>query len=114
METIMSERTSEISGIADFVARRCKRKECFLDEINNLIDRKELARLLRQQLKRIVNAVENPTYPSLSMLKVLLLQHWHCLDDTVMEVASYGKLSFGRFVDISLDHDAVPDATTFC
>ena len=34
----MSERTSSKPGIADYVVARRKRKECFLDEIDRLID----------------------------------------------------------------------------
>jgi hypothetical protein len=38
MEASMSERTSSKPGIADYVVARRKRKECFLDEIDRLID----------------------------------------------------------------------------
>jgi transposase, IS5 family len=38
MEADMSERTSKKPGIADYVAARRKRKDCFLDGIDRLID----------------------------------------------------------------------------
>jgi IS5 family transposase len=38
MEASMSERTSSKPGIADYVVAQRKRKECFLDEIDRLID----------------------------------------------------------------------------
>ena len=60
----MSERTSSKPGIADYVVARRKRKECFLDEIDRLIDWNPLEKLLRKTLKRVVNAVGNPAYRS--------------------------------------------------
>ena len=42
MKAIMSERTSEKPGIADSAVARRKRKDCFLDEIDRLIDWKPL------------------------------------------------------------------------
>ena len=110
----MSERTSSKPGIADYVVARRKRKECFLDEIDRLIDWNPLEKLLRKTLKRVVNAVGNPAYPPLPMFKILLLQRWYNLSDTAVEEALYDRLSFVRFVGLSLDHDEVPDATTIC
>ena len=62
----MSERTSSKPGIADYVVARRKRKECFLDEIDRLIDWNPLEKILRKTLKRVVNAVGNPAYPPLA------------------------------------------------
>jgi transposase, IS5 family len=42
MGAIMSERNSKKPGIADYVAARRKRMDCFLDEIDRLIDWKPL------------------------------------------------------------------------
>lgn len=75
----MSERTSSKPSIADYVVARRKRKECFLDEIDRLIDWNPLEKLLRKTLKRVVNAVGNPAYPPLPMFKILLLQRWYNL-----------------------------------
>jgi IS5 family transposase len=114
MGASMSERTSSKPGIADYVVARRKRKECFLDEIDRLIDWNPLEKLLRKALKRVVNAVGNPAYPPLPMFKILLLQRWYNLSDAAVEEALYDRFSFVRFVDLSLDHDEVPDATTIC
>lgn len=59
----MNERTSKKPGIADYVAARRKHKDCFLDEIDRLIDWKPLKKMLRNKLKRVANAVGNPAYP---------------------------------------------------
>jgi len=110
----MSERTSKKPGIADYVASHRKRKDCFLDEIDRLIDWKPLEKVLRNKLKRVANAVGNPAYPPLLMFKILLLQRWYNLSDLAVEEALCDRLSFVRFVGLSLDHDEVPDATTVC
>ena len=110
----MSERTSKNPGIADYVVARRKHKDCFLDEIDRLIDWKPLEKLLRKKLQRVVNAVGNPAYPPLSMFKILLLQRWYNLSDVAAEESLYDRLSFVRFVGLSLDHDEVPDSSTIC
>ena len=66
----MSERTSKKPGIADYVAARRKHKDCFLDEIDRLIDWKPIEKVLRQKLKRVANAVGNPADPPLLMFKI--------------------------------------------
>ena len=110
----MTERTSKKPGIADYVAAQRKHKDCFLDEIDRLIDWKPLEKVLRNKLKRVANAVGNPAYPPLLMFKILLLQRWYNLSDMAVEEALCDRLSFVRFVGLSLDHDEVPDATTIC
>jgi len=90
----MSERTSKKPGIADYVAARRKHKDCFLDEIDRLIDWKPFEKVLRQKLKRVVDAVGNPTYPPLLMFKILLLQRWYNLSDMAVEEALCDRLSF--------------------
>ena len=110
----MGERTPSKYSIADYVVSRRKRKECFLDEIDRLIGWNPLGKLLRKTLKRVVNAVGNPFYPPLPMFKILLLQRWYNLSNAAVKEALYDRLSFVRFVGLSLDHDEVPDATTIC
>lgn len=58
----MSEHISSKPGIADYIVASRKRKECFLDEIDSLIDWNQLDKLLRKTLKLVVNAVANPAY----------------------------------------------------
>jgi IS5 family transposase len=114
MEAIMSERSSKKPGIADYVVSRRKHKECFLDEIDRLIDWKPFEKLLRKKLSRVANAVGNPAYAPLPMFKILLLQRWYDLSDAAVEECLYDRFSFVRFVGLSLDHDEVPDSTTIC
>lgn len=54
-----------------------------------------------------------PSFPPLVMLKTLLLQQWYNLSDPEAEEAICDRLSFQRFLCLSLS-DPVPDETTIC
>lgn len=54
-----------------------------------------------------------PGYAPLVMFKALLLQSLYALSDAELEEALVDRLSFRRFVGLSLT-DAVPDHTTLC
>lgn len=54
-----------------------------------------------------------PAYPPLLMFKVLLLQSLYGLSDAETEEALLDRLSFRRFVGLSLT-DAAPDHSTIC
>ena len=52
-----------------------------------------------------------PGYPALTLFKALLLQQWYGLSDPELEEALSDRLSFRRFVGLSLDQE-VPDHST--
>lgn len=52
-----------------------------------------------------------PGYPPVAMFKGLLLQQWYNLSDPELEEAILDRLSFQRFMGLSLD-ESVPDETT--
>jgi len=54
-----------------------------------------------------------PAYPPLMMFKALLLQSLYGLSDAGLEEALADRLSFRRFVGLSLEED-IPDHTTLC
>lgn len=54
-----------------------------------------------------------PSYPPLVLFKCLLLQQWYRLSDPGLEEALCDRLSFRRFVGLSL-HDSAPDHSTLC
>ena len=110
----MSERDSERPGLADYFVAHRRHRNCVLDEIDEFIDWRPIEKLLRKKLRRVANAVGNPAYPPLPMFKILLLQRWYNLSDAAVEEALADRLSFIRFVGLSLDNDEVPDATTIC
>jgi transposase, IS5 family len=53
-----------------------------------------------------------PAWPALTMLKCVMLAKWFGLSDPQLEECLQDRLSFRRFVGLSL-HDATPDETTF-
>ena len=52
-----------------------------------------------------------PSYPPLTMVKVLLLEQWYNLSDPQMEEALGDRISFRRFVGLGLQ-DETPDHST--
>ena len=52
-----------------------------------------------------------PSYPPLTMVKVLLLEQWYNLSDPQMEEALGDRLSFRRFVGLGLEDDTPDHAT---
>jgi transposase, IS5 family len=53
-----------------------------------------------------------PHWPLVMMVKCLLLQKWFGLSDPALEEMSRDRLSFGRFVGLTLE-EQTPDETTF-
>lgn len=68
-----------------------------------------------KHLNRLRNdkSAGRPAYKPLVMFKALLLQSLYGLSDMELEEALYDRLSFKRFVGLSLD-EAVPDHSTLC
>jgi IS5 family transposase len=60
-----------------------------------------------------VSDTGRPGYPPAMMLRALLLAQWYRLSDPELEEALADRLSFRRFIGLSLQ-DAVPDETTLC
>jgi len=59
-----------------------------------------------------VNQGGRPAWPALTMLKCVMLAKWFGLGDQQLEECLKDRLSFRRFVGLSLT-DATPDETTF-
>ncbi len=79
-----------------------------LDRLGELIDWSALKTLLSVIHPSRYGA---PGYPSLVLLKALLLQQWHGLSDPGLEAALADRLSFRRFCGFSLDAKT-PDHVT--
>lgn len=79
-----------------------------LERIDGLIDWPRLEGLLAGVYS---SSTGRPSYPPLTMLKVLLLQSWYGLSDPAMEEALGDRLSFRRFAGVGLE-EAVPDHST--
>jgi IS5 family transposase len=81
-----------------------------LERIDALIDWSALEKVLTP---RGTSRTGRPAYPTGLLLKVLLLQSWYGLGDPEMEEAFGDRLSFRRFVGLSLS-EKVPDHSTLC
>jgi IS5 family transposase len=79
-----------------------------LDEVEAVLDWTPLRSLLG---KRGGSGAGNSSYPSEVLLRCLLVGIWHGLSDPVLEEAIADRLSFRRFVGLSL-HDRTPDHST--
>lgn len=90
------------------LAKRGDHRPDDLAKLAAVIDWQPFARLLA-----VVNAAAKgeASYPPLMMFKVLLLQRWYRLSDPEMEATLWDRVSFIRFVGLSLS-DEVPDHST--
>jgi len=82
-----------------------------LEKLSEVVKWYRFERLLGRL--RDEGSVGRPAYPPLVMFKALLLQSLYGLSDAELEEALYDRLSFRRFVGLSLEA-AVPDHTTLC
>lgn len=88
------------------------RSRAFFDDCERLIPWQQLAGQLGDLFSDTPKG-GRPHWPIVLMLKGLLLQRWFQLSDPQLEEVLRDRLSFRRFVGLSLD-DATPDETTFC
>lgn len=96
------------SGQMGFSDAFVEGRRTFLAEIDELIDWKPF----EGELSDIYDSGKGrPSYPLLTLFKTLLVQQWYGLSDPGMEEALADRVSFRRFVGLSL-HDTVPDHST--
>lgn len=99
---------SKQMSIADTMVTRRKSHNEWLERIAELVEWDSIERLLDD----VYAAPEGrPAYPPLVMLRALLLQQWHSLSDPQAEEAISDRVSFRRFVGLSLEAE-VPDHST--
>lgn len=100
----MQRRMEQMSFSDAFVEERRN----FLSDIDELIHWKPF----ENELSGIYGSdVGRPSYPLLMLFKTLLLQQWYGLSDPAMEEALADRISFRRFVGLSLS-SPVPDHST--
>src|SRR3954468_11963595 len=83
-------------------------RSSILDEVEAVVDWAPLRALLG---KRGSEGAGNSSYPAELLLRCLLVGIWHGLSDPALEAAIADRLSFRRFVGLSL-HDCSPDHST--
>ncbi len=104
---------TNLLSMADYALSKRQVRITTLDEIDRIVDWTPFEILLKKHIKRKPNAVGNPAYPAIIMFKCLLLQRFYNLSDKETEESLADRLSFLRFVGLSLD-DTVPDSSTIC
>jgi transposase, IS5 family len=102
----MVERNVGQMSLADGLVQRPR--SSILDEVEAVVDWAPLRSLLG---KRGSDGAGNSSYPAEVLLRCLLAGVWHHLSDPALEAAIADRLSFRRFVGLSL-HDRTPDHST--
>jgi IS5 family transposase len=97
-------------GFGDLEARGRLPEGHFLRKIDSQIDWRPFEELMAPLYHPTQG---RPSHPPLVMFKALLLQQWYGLSDPGLEEAICDRLSFQRFLGLSLT-DPVPDETRIC
>jgi transposase, IS5 family len=97
-------------GFGDLEARERMPEGHFLGKIDSQINWRPFEKLLEPLYHPPQG---RPCYPPLMMFKALLLQQWYGLSAPGLEEAICDRLSFRRFLGLSLT-DPVPDETWIC
>ena len=100
-------------GFADYFVGQRKNANPFLDTIHQVIDFREIEKLLRKKYKKRASADGRPAYPPVPMFKLLLLQRWYGLSDPATEEALKDRICFIRFTGFCLQ-SLLPDYFTIC
>ncbi len=95
-------------GFADLAIQGRKIKEDFFNQINLIIDWKAIEKVLSKYYKKGESVTGRPSYDGLLLFKICLLQTWYGLSDYEAEDQVNDRISFSRFVGLSLD-DKCPD-----
>jgi len=95
-------------GFADLAISRRKIKEDFFNQINILVDWKAIEKVINKNYQKGESATGRPSYEGLLLFKICLLQTWYGLSDYEVEDQVNDRISFSRFVGLSLE-DKCPD-----
>lgn len=108
------ERRGDGPGLIDGMAADLggPRTAGFLEKVERVVDFEALAALVRADVAPQQPRGGRPFYPVVMMIKCLLLAKWYGLSDPQLEEQLRDRLSFRRFVGLSLAEDT-PDETTF-
>lgn len=98
-------------SLADAFVARGQGRNDRLDRLDGLVKWYRFEKLLKDL--REAGSSGRPSYPVLAMFKALLLQSLYGLSDAELEDALADRLSFRKFIGLSLE-DHVPDHTTLC
>jgi IS5 family transposase len=96
--------------LSDYLVKNKKLDNSFLFKVDKLINWNKVD----YRFNALYPSGEGrPSYPPLAMFKALLVAQWYNLSDPELEEQLNDRLSFRKFIGISLQDD-VPDETTIC
>jgi len=98
-------------GFADLAAGSRKIKDTFFKQIDTILDWKKIERVINKHYTPGQDAVGNPSWSGLMLFKINLLGKWYNLSDPELENSVNDRISFSRFVGLSMD-DCCPDHST--
>lgn len=104
----MKTKTTPQIGFAELALSKRKIKEDFFNQINIIIDWKTISRQINKYYKKGESATGRPSYDGVVLFKICLLQTWYGLSDYEVEDQVNDRISFSRFVGISMDEKS-PD-----
>jgi len=85
-----------------------------MEQINAVVNWSRIESLIMRNYPVGKSAEGNEAYPSLILLKCLLLQQWFRIDsDPELETQINDRISFKKFLGLSVDQPS-PDHSTFC
>lgn len=104
----MAERKIGQMSFAETLVVQAAGGNAVLEKVSDFVDWEAVGLLLCGLRDSRMGA---PAYPALMMFKALLLQRWYALADEALEEALKDRLSFRRFVGLSLTQ-SIPDHTS--
>ncbi len=107
----MKKNRKQISFTDTYISRRRKSDIEFFDEINSIINWKELDKTIKQYYCKDRKKMGRKAYPKLLLFKICLLKIWYNLSDKKLENYINDSLSFMRFLDLKIE-DNIPDTST--
>lgn len=95
-------------GFADLAVAKRKIKQEFFNHINIIIDWKPIDKKIRKYYQKGQSVTGSPSWEGLVLFKMCLLQTWYGLSDYEVEEQINDRISFSRFIGISLEQNS-PD-----
>ena len=98
-------------SIADLLVSNRKTNMEFFEQIQKLIDFKEMEKVINKLYQFKNDAVRNSSWSGLLLFKINLLGIWYGLSDKQLEISVNDRISFSQFIRLPLDLSC-PDHST--
>ena len=98
----------QLISFGDLAVEKRKIKSEFFNQINKLIDWRLISNIINKHYSKGESVSGAPSYDGLLLFKMSLLQTWYGLSDYEVEDQVNDRISFSRFVGLSMDQKS-PD-----